>query len=125
MRRRYVQLFSQSLEKAFRGDCGRALVGGAGGLDQKCSSSWFRVFGLDLSVDTSLKSRDSLRAGRARFSTLVEEERNESRGYRREIEQAEIVRRFEKLLQKWSSNTPLLLDDLQVNSRYIVLSSRA
>ena len=27
----------------------------------------------------------------------------------------EIVDRFEKLLQKWSSNTPLLLKDLQVN----------
>ncbi|KAG0574601.1 hypothetical protein KC19_VG275600 [Ceratodon purpureus] len=33
---------------------------------------------------------------------------------RREQEQEEIVRRFESLLPKWSSNTPLLLNDLQV-----------
>lgn len=33
----------------------------------------------------------------------------------------EIVDRFEKLLQKWSSNTPLLLKDLQVNFLSLVL----
>lgn len=106
-----------------------------GGSAAQSCRPWFRVCfnGISGSADSSLICRSILGTVGSRlrtteflrsaecFSTLIEGEhksndngRDECRGLRRENEQAEIVSRFEKLLQKWSSNTPLLLQDLQV-----------
>lgn len=124
----------------FRGDvkagCETALAapagGGRGGGGGACNPGfrvWFDQSGASSllwrstvgTLDSRLRSSKFF-TSREFFSTLVEGERKsddengreESRGFRRESEQAETVRRFENLLQKWSSNTPLLLNDLQV-----------
>lgn len=110
------------------------LAGGAcgvgGGLAQSCRP-WIRVHSekIDAFSYSNLITKTLLGALDFRFrprglcTSSIEDEhtsneigRENGRALRREKEQEEMVGRFETLLPKWNSNTPLLLNDLKVNS---------
>lgn len=114
---------ARALVTAGGGACG---VGG--GLAQSCRP-WVRVYSdrIGAFADSNLGYKSLLGAPGSRLrtrefcTTLIEDEhqsnesdRDDDRKLRREKEQEEIVGRFENLLPKWSSNTPLLLNELQV-----------
>lgn len=108
------------------------LAGGAcgvgGGLAQSCRP-WIRVHSekIDAFSYSNLITKTLLGALDFRFrprglcTSSIEDEhtsneigRENGRALRREKEQEEMVGRFETLLPKWNSNTPLLLNDLKI-----------
>jgi hypothetical protein len=81
------------------------------------------LFGAFADLNFVLLGAPDFRFGTRGFctSSIGDEHQSDENGrdgdpkLRKEKEQEEIVSRFESLLPKWSSNTPLLLNDLQVN----------
>jgi hypothetical protein len=105
---------------------GGGACGSGGGFAQPCRP-WIRVYsdriGAFADSNFVLLGAPDFRFGTRGFctSSIGDEHQSDENGrdgdpkLRREKEQEEIVSRFESLLPKWSSNTPLLLNDLQVN----------
>ena len=107
---------------------------GVGGGFAQSGRPWIRVYSdrigafsaSNFGYKSLLGALDSRWRAREFCTSLIEEDhksdengRDGDRKLRREKEQEEIVSRFESLLPKWSSNTPLLLNALQVNSNSI------